>query len=295
MNTAATLRKAYVELHISVFLFGLTAIVGEVIQLSGAVLVWYRLLFTCVSYFIILKHQESQFKLTFRELITFAAVGMILILHWVTFFAGIKLSNVSIILICLATQSFFTSILEPLLLKKTFRKQDTAISILSITGVYLIACAEWNYIHGIIVGLISALLSVLYSIWNKKIVATYHETIVNTYELGSGFLLYSLILPIWLHFFPENKLLPTVKDFILLLFLSLVCTTFAYNLTMRSLKSISAFSYMLAINLEPVYGILFAWILLGDRTIINPGFLLGASLVMLAVIINTWLTVKNKY
>ena len=277
--------KAYLELHIAVFLFGFTAILGDLISLSATVLVWWRVLITCISLFFLLRFGRKMTKLSPKKTAILFGIGIIVALHWITFFGAIKYSNASIALIALATASFFTAFMEPLMLKKPFSIMELGLGLMVIPGMALVVDSIDLSMHtGIYLGLISSILAVIFSILNKKYINDAGPMTITFIELGSAWLFISLCLP-FIFGFSESAILfwPTGMDFLYLLILALACTTFAYILSLRALKHLTAFATNLTINLEPVYGIILAWLILQENEELSPGFYLGCGLIVMAV------------
>ncbi len=277
--------KAYIELHIAVFLFGFTAILGDLITLSATVLVWWRVLITCISLFFLLRFGKRMTKLSGKMIAILFGIGVLVALHWVTFFGAIKYSNASIALIALATASFFTAFMEPLMLKKPISKVEIILGVAIIPGMALVVKnIDLSMYMGIYLGLISSILAVTFSILNKKYINDADPMTITFIELGSAWLFLSVCLP-FLFWFSEKPVLfwPTNSDLFYLLILALACTTLAYILSLRALKHLTAFATNLTINLEPVYGILLAWLILQENEELNDGFYVGCGLIVLVV------------
>lgn len=289
-------RIAYLKLHTSVFLFGFTAILGSLITLSSVVLVWYRLLFAVGVYFIWLVVTKELKKISLKELAEMGFVGVILGLHWITFYGSIKLASATVALVCLSCAAFCAAILEPLIYKTPLDKRNLLLGIVVIVGIYLVftfepAGHEW----GIIVGLTSAVLSASVGVLNKRIIDRYSGALINFYELLVCFAVFTLVAPLYFYLAPvKDNIAPTNTDWLYLLILSIVCTNFAYNWSMEALRSISAFNFTIAINLEPLYGIALAFLILHEDRDVNVGFVAGIVLVLGSVFTNVWLTYRDK-
>ncbi|MBK9013395.1 MAG: EamA family transporter [Saprospiraceae bacterium] len=276
--------RAYLELHIAVFLWGFTAILGDLIQLSALALVWWRVLITSISVLFLLRNGLKIKHLSRRNLVQFGFVGVLTGLHWVTFYGAIKLSNASITLVCMATCAFFTSLIEPLLLRKKMNWTEIFIGFLIVPGMVLIVQNVEVKMHaGIVVGLLSSLLAALFSTLNKKWIDNAEPLPITLIEMSSAWLFLSAVLPFFFQAEPNAILLPSAKDFALLLVLSLLCTTLTWVLALRAMKHLTAFTSNLTVNLEPVYGIFLAWLLLGDQKELSPGFYWGVSMILLVV------------
>jgi len=220
-------------------------------------------------------------------------IGVIVGLHWICFYGAIKLSNASIALVCMATTSFFTSIIEPLILKQKFKGIELLLGIFIIPGMVLIVnSTELAFMNGIWVGLTAAFLAALFAVLNKKYIGNADPYSITFIELGSAWLFISIILAvIFLSPIEDVSFVPVgLNDWIYLLILSLFCTTLAYILSLKALKHISAFASNLVINLEPVYGIILAIILLNEHKSLNLTFYIGCSIIVFTVMLYPILT-----
>ncbi|NNE30419.1 MAG: DMT family transporter [Saprospiraceae bacterium] len=278
----AEVRKAYLQLHIAVLLYGFTAILGDLISLSAPVLVWWRVFFTSLSFFFLFP-VFARLKALPRGLIwRFMGIGVLIALHWITFFGSIKYANPSVCLVCMATTSFFTAILEPSLLRQKHKWYEFVLGLLIIPGMILVVRGlQIDMWVGVLLGLVSAFLASLFSILNKKYIHRADPQEITFVELGSAWLFISLLLPFILR--GNVAFLPEGMDWAYLLVLSLLCTTFAYVLSLKALKHISAFAATLTINLEPVYGILLAFFFLNDAQELDHNFYLGCLVILLSV------------
>ncbi len=277
--------KAYVELHIAVFLFGFTAILGDLISLSATMLVWWRVLITCISLFFLLRFGKKMTKLSGKMILILLGIGVLVALHWITFFGAIKYSNASITLIALATASLFTAFLEPLILKKPISFVEVFLGLLIVPGMILVVKnIDLSMYMGIYLGLLSAFLAATFSILNKKYINDADPMTITFIELGSAWLFISILLPFVFGYSQEPVIFwPTGMDVVYLLILALACTTLAYILSLRALKHLTAFASNLTINLEPVYGIILAWLILNENEELDPGFYMGCALIVAVV------------
>lgn len=280
------LKRAYLFLHIAIVLFGFTAILGKEISLREVMLVWHRLWITVLSIAFIPGVLIALKKMTRTEVIRFMGIGIITCLHWLAFYGSIKLSNVSIALSCLATTSLFTSIIEPWLFKRKVSPLEVILGVVVTIGIVIITQATLGYHTGIVVGLLSALLASLFSTLNKKYMADHHPVTMTFLELGTGFVFLTLLLPVYFNFFPEAVFMPGPKDWLWLIILAVVCTSVAYVLALIALKEISAYTANLAINLEPVYGILLAILFFNEHEELDSGFYVGTTLILGSVFLH---------
>ncbi len=282
------MKKALIQLHIAVFLAGFTGILGKLIDLNEGLLVWYRMLITVITLAVILGFQKEIKKLPWTDTLKVVGVGGVIALHWVTFYGSIKYSNVSIALVCFSSIGFFTAIFEPLILKRRFEWRELALGLLCIAGIYLIFNFNPQYKTGIIIGLISALLAVCFSILNKSFVARIPVKTITFYEMGGGWLVLTLIMPFYMKLFPTDYIFPSFDDWIWLLILAWLCTVWAVMLQLSSLKKLSTFTSNLTYNLEPIYGILLAFILFKENENLSSGFYYGLALILLSVFWQMW-------
>lgn len=286
------MKKALAQLNAAVFLWGFTGILGRLISLNETWLVWYRLLITVVTlwllYFFFIKIK----KLPFLSILSIGLIGTVQALHWVFFYGSIKYANVTIALTCLSTAALISSLLEPLVLKKRFDPVEIILGLFVISGIFIIYNSHLQFSVGIIIGLISAVLTVIVSVLNKKMIHRFEPESIALYQLTGGFLGLSLLLP-WYHFlFPAAAIYPQPLDWVWLIILSWVCTIFTFFLYIHSLKKVSAFTMNLTLTLEPVYGIILAFLIFKENRYLSNWFYLGFSLIALAVLFHTWHILK---
>jgi len=281
----AVMKKALFQLHIAVFLAGFTAILGKLITLNEGLLVWYRLLITVVTMFFILLLKKQLTKISLKDALKFLGVGSIVALHWVTFYGSVKYGNVSVALVCFSATGFFTSIIEPLILKKRIVAVEALLGLLAVAGIYIIFDFHPQYKLGIAFGLISAFSNTLFSIFNKELLLRFSPQTITLYELGGGFLALTFLVPLYLIQFPAAYYLPTSTDWCWLLILGWLCTVLTFELQLKALKKVSAFTSNLTYNLEPVYGIIMAFIFFKENKSFHPQFYMGVALILLTVIL----------
>lgn len=292
ISTPEEKRNAYLQLHVSVFLWGFTAILGKLIELREGPLVWYRMLFTCLSLMLLPSLWKRLKQVKRKDLLSLAGIGCLVCVHWLCFYGSIKFSNVSVALSCLATTSFMTSFLEPMFFRVKHKRYEIFLGLLIIPGIYLIFYFTKFYAVGIVLGLLAALLAAIFTTLNKKMVAKVDTTAITFTELGSGFLFLSMLMPFYLSFFPEATLHPAPNDWYYLLILSIGCTTLPYILSLNALKHLSAFASTLSVNLEPIYGIIMAIFFFQENKELSPGFYIGTLIILLAVFLHPFLHKK---
>jgi drug/metabolite transporter (DMT)-like permease len=288
------MRKAFFQLHTAVFLGGITAILGKLITLNEGLLVWYRLLITVVTLWVLYHFQKKIQQISRTDTLRIFGVGVIAAVHWVTFYASIKIANVSVALVCFSSIGFFTAIMEPVILKHRINLVEILLGLLTIAGIYLIFHFDPRFKTGIIIGIVSAFLGCLFPIFSRGLLQRMNSETVTLFELSGGFVFLSIIIPIYLQWFPTDQLIPGWSDFGWLLILSWLCTVVAYNLLMKALQRISAFTVNLTYNLEPLYGILMAFVIFKEHKTLEKSFYLGLSLIVISVLIQTVL-IYNKH
>ena len=280
-------RTAYLQMHITTFLWGLTAILGKLISISELPLVWYRVLIVSVVMLFIPKIVENIKTLSFKKITTIGGIGIILTLHWVAWYGAVKFANASVAVSCIALISFFISVLEPIITKNAFNKSNLFFGIIVIPGILLInQSLDINLKFGFWLGILAAVLAAFFSIYNKKYTQEIEPNSITFIQMLSGFLFLSFCLPFYLYFTKQLFPIPTSKDFILLMILSVVCTIIPYNLFLRALKATNAFTTSLINNLEPVYGVILAAIFLHENEQLNWKFYIGSVIIVSAVFLH---------
>jgi drug/metabolite transporter (DMT)-like permease len=228
-----------------------------------------------------------------KVILKFLVAGLVIALHWFTFFRAIKVSNVSITLACLSTGAFFASIIEPIFFKKKMIWYEIFFGLLVIVGLSIIFKVEGNYFEGIVLALISAFLSACFAVINSKFVVNYEPKVISFYELLGGVLFFSIFLLATSSFNSDFFQLST-NDFLYLLVLSSVCTAYAFIASTSVMKFLSPYTVMLTINLEPIYGILLAVLIFKEKEQMSSTFYFGALLILITVILNAILKAKHK-
>ena len=281
------MKKAFIQLHIAVLLAGLTGILGKLISLNAGVLVWYRLLFTAFSLWLLAMARRQDIRISRVDLWRIFGIGGIAALHWVAFYASIKYSNVSVGLLCFSAVGFFTAIIEPLVMRHKLDVVELLLGLLVIAGIFFIFQLDPRYKTGIAVGLVSSLLASLFPVLNKRVLRRVQPETVTLYELSGGFIVLTLLMPVYLWLFPTRSLLPGLADLGWLLILSWACTVLAFNLGLLALQRISAFTVNLTYNLEPVYGILLAFVIFREDKYFNGGFYVGLAIILSSIVLQT--------
>ncbi|MCB0465682.1 MAG: DMT family transporter [Aequorivita sp.] len=275
----------YLHLHFIVFIWGFTAVLGALISLEAIPLVWYRMLLATMIIFVFLKFKKEKLKFSLKTLFGFTLGGILIALHWLTFFGAIKASNVSVTLAVLSTGAFFASLLEPLFYGRKIIFYEVLFGLIVIVGLYIIFNVDSSNTLGIILALCSAFLSALFSVINGKFVLKHKASAISFYELMFGVLAISIYLGMTGKF-TTDFFSVSAHDWIYLLILASACTAYAFIASIHVMKWISPYTVMLTINMEPVYGIILALIVLGDSENMSPQFYYGAIIILLTVITN---------
>jgi drug/metabolite transporter (DMT)-like permease len=277
--------KNYLHLHFLVFIAGFTAILGELITIDSIPLVWFRMLIAATLMFFLLKIRRAKINVNAGAIVKFSLAGIIIALHWITFFEAIKQSNISITLAMFSTGAFFASLIEPLFFKRKVIWYEFLFGIFVIVGVWLIMQTEIRYLNGIILGISSALLSTLFNIINGKFVERYSATVISFYEFISGVVFISLFILLAGGFGKSFFLIPS-SDYLYLFILGSVCTAYAFIAVVYVMRYISPYTVVLTYNMEPIYGIILAVLLFPTKEKMSFEFYIGALIIISVVILN---------
>lgn len=277
------MKRALIYLHIAVFLGGLTGVLGRLITLNESLLVWYRLLITVVTLCALGLLRGSFPRIAVKNLVRVFGVGGIVAFHWVCFYGSIKYSNVSIALVSFSTLGFFSAVLEPVIFNRRVSLAELLLGMVAVAGVYYIFHFDTRYTTGIAFGLVSAISAALFTVLNKKLLQHNDARTVTLYELMGGFIILTCILPVYLRHFNLHLTWPSAHDWWWLLVLSWLCTVLAFYLSMSALKTTSPFTVNLSYNLEPVYGIILAFVIYKENKELHPSFYVGLFCIIAAV------------
>ena len=291
----STFKKALLQLHVFVFLAGLTGSLGFLIKLNGLVLVFYRILITVIVLWVLALFRKNIHSYNLKTKLSLLGTGVIIALHWVCFYQSIKLANISIALVCFSSTSLFSSFLEPLWKHAKFQFSEILIGLLSLLGILLIFHFDTQFRLGIIVGLCSAFFAAIFSIINKQFTSHIDVQTIQSYEMTGG-LLFLLPLVLLLGYntgFNSIGLIPTSMDWFWLSILAIACTVWSTHLMLSSLKHISAFTLNVTLNLEPVYGIILAFILFKEQKQLGLSFYAGIICIVISVLIQMRRIVKQ--
>ncbi len=294
------MKKAFIQLHIAVFLAGFTGILGRLIHLNEGLLVWYRLAIASVTMWILFSLTKKLQRIAFKDILKLSGIGFLAAMHWVTFYGSIKYSNVSVALVCFSSVGFFTALLEPLLLQTRIKWIEVLLGLMVIAGIYIIFNFDPQYETGIILGVISAVLIAIVIILLKTFVDRINPETILTYQLSGGLVVLSAVMPFYMNRFPTDYIFPNLNDWMWLLVLGWLCSVIAFQFSMYSLKKLSAFTVNLTFNLEPVYGIVLAFIVYNENKLLSKWFFIGFAIIALSLVIHVVLLLnearkKNSY
>lgn len=276
--------KNYLHLHFLVFIAGFTAILGELISIGSTALVWYRMAIAGILMFLYIKIIKLKIKVSTQDIIKFFVAGIIIALHWITFFEAINQSNISITLAMFSTGAFFASFIEPIFYKRRLIWYEIIFGIIVIIGVFLITKSEIKYINGILLGVSSAFFSSLFAVINGRFIEKHSATVISFYEFISGVLFLTLFIMFFKGGFNAHFFNLTSSDWIYLSILASICTAYAFIGSVKVMKYISPYTVILTYNLEPVYGIIMALLLFPETEIMSTEFYYGAIIILLTVL-----------
>jgi drug/metabolite transporter (DMT)-like permease len=280
------MKKAFLQLHIAVFLAGFTGLLGRLITLNEGMIVWYRLLLTAATMWVLFGLMKKLQKISVKDVLKISGVGFIAAMHWVTFYGSIKYSNISVALVCFSSIGFFTALFEPLILKKRINVVELLLGLITLFGIYIIFHFDTQYKTGIIIGIISALLASLFPIYNREFLKRINVETMLAWQQTGGLIVLSILLPFYLQRFPTKTFIPGLEDFLWLLMLSWLCSVIAFQLSSNALKKLSAFTVNLTYNLEPVYGIILAFMVYKENQFLSKWFFVGFGIIAVALIIH---------
>ncbi|WKV11325.1 EamA family transporter [Marivirga harenae] len=278
--------KNYLQLHFIVLIWGLTAILGLLINISAVAVVFYRTLFATVTLLFILYFWKLSFKVGFKEFLKILGVGLIIGLHWILFFAAARVSSASVCLVGIATCSFWTSLIEPLMSSRKIKIYELALGILVVMGLYIIFSVEFQYLEGLIMAIISAILASVFTVLNGKLTHHHNHYVITFYEMMGALIGSIILIPLYLSYFNSEivDFIPNQWDWFYLIILAVICTVLAFSMSVKVQKVLSAFVVNLTVNLEPIYGIILAFLIFGEEEKMSFGFYVGTSIILLSVL-----------
>lgn len=277
--------KSYLNLHLIVFIWGFTAILGALITITADALVWYRMLFAGIFLALFLVFKKKSFKIPLKSFLKLIFVGLLIALHWIFFFKAIHVSNVSITLSIFSLGAFFASLLEPLFYGRKILWYEVFFGLIIIAGLALIMKVEINYLEGMLYALASIILGVLFTLMNGKLIVDHDPSVISFYEFLAGVVFITIYFLFQGKFTTEFFVL-TANNWILILILASVCTAYAFTASVKVMQKLTPYTVMLTTNLEPVYGIVLAYFILGGKEKMSFEFYIGALIIVITVILN---------
>lgn len=289
------LKRALLNMNAAVLLWGFTGVLGRAIALDAPILVWYRMLLTALIVAFFLTIRKQWLSVPRKDMMALVLIGCLIGLHWVAFYGAIKYANASIALVCLSTASVFTSLLDPFVNKGKFDATEIFLGIIALIGVYFIYQFQQLYGLGILFGVIAAILSSIFTVLNKRVAHKYPARTMVFYEMSTGWAFITLLMPLYIYYFPNAHLFPATtnllgphwyqNDWLWLVVLSLCCTVWAQSLALTALRHLSSCTVTLTVNLEPVYGMLLAFLFYKENKDLHGGFYLGMGLILASVVL----------
>lgn len=284
---------SHLKMHLIVFIWGFTAVLGDLISIREYRLVWFRMGLAAFFLFLWLKSRKTDLKISKPLIMKLSAVGILIALHWIFFFKAIKISNVSITLAVFSTGSFFAALLEPFFFKRKMLWYEVFFGLIIVAGLSFIIQVEIKYLEGILCALFSLIMGVLFTLFNGKLTRDNASSILTLYEFTAGFLLVGIYL-LFAGDYDAQMFSLSLNDWIYLLVLASICTAYAFTASVEVMKKLSPYTVMLTTNLEPVYGIFLAYFILGDSEQMSAGFYIGAAVILVTVLLNGYIKSRSK-
>ncbi|HEY3406481.1 MAG TPA: EamA family transporter [Ohtaekwangia sp.] len=279
-------RSDYLKLHFIVFLWGFSAILGKLVSIPAVEMVFYRSILAAAGMAIVMQATKCSFKVNQNDLIKLLLIGFIVAIHWIAFFGAARISNVSVSLVGFATNSLWAALLEPWFNRARIKKFELLLGLMVITGLYIIFSFDFQYKLGLLFGIAAGFTSALFSVFNSKMVRRVPSFTITFYEMIGAFLAIAIFLPIYKITWATDhqlQLIPQPMDWLWISLLAGVCSIYAYTVAVELMKKISVFLLQLSLNLEPVYGIVMALILFGEKEKMGPNFYIGTAIILVAV------------
>ena len=284
--------KSILHFHGIVFIFGFTAILGKLISIDAVSLVWYRMMLAAAMLTLFMLCFKIPFRLSNKQLLFMIVCGILIALHWVFFFHAIKVSNVSVTLSVMSSGALVTALIEPIVYKRSFDSNEIILGLVVVIALGMIMQTEYHFFDGMFFAFIAVLLSVAFTLINGKVVHKSDARVMSVYQLGTGAICMSVIL-----FFQGKWSVGlfsiTQSDMLWILILAIVCTAYAFVVSIAVMRHLRPFSLMLAINMEPVYGILLGLLIFGSDEKMSLPFYIGTLLILSSVLMNGYLKLKK--
>ena len=278
----------YIILHITILIWGVTGILGKLINMPSSVIVIDRMLVAFLTLALLMFFKKNKKKVSWKDKWQMLVVGVITAAHWLTFFEALKVSNVSLTLSCLASCSLFVALIEPLFFKTKFKAYELILGLFVIFGIYIIFTFEYEYNLGVILSLISALFAAIFTVWNASLIKQNSAHTIALYEMLGGTIA-MLVYFILSGSIELQSIIPQGNDLMYILILGIACTALAFLLGIEVLRMLSPFTVSISVNLEPIYAILLALMIFGDSEIMSKEFYIGFAIILGTIIVNAYL------
>lgn len=275
------------------FIWGFSPVLGRFINTDAYQLVWFRILLTVAVMFMYLKFTKQSLKVSTKHFWQLSGIGVIIMVHWLAFYGAIKVSNISVTMVAFSTGTLFSSIIEPIIFKRKIRFYEVIIGLIIMGGIALIFSIETEYWLGILLGVFAAFTSSLFSVFNSIIAHQLRSGVISFYELSAALLSLTIFLALNGNFKTEFFVVDN-SSIIGLLLLSLVCTVFPFIASVNLSKYISPYTIVLTVNLETVYGIIWAILFYNENKELKPTFYVGVLIILLAIFLNSYLKSLNE-
>lgn len=285
--------KSYLNLHLIVFIWGFTAILGALITITADAIVWYRMLLAAVFLGAFIVFRKKSFRIPLKSFVKLIFVGLLIALHWVFFFHAIHVSNVSITLSVFSLGAFFASLLEPIFYGRKVLWYEVFFGLIIIAGLGMIMKVEVGYLEGMIYALISIILGVLFTLSNGKLIEKHDSSVISFYEFIAGVFFISIYY-LYQNKFSADFFVLSFNNWMLILILASICTAYAFTASVKVMEKLSPYTVMLTTNLEPVYGIILAYFIIGGKEKMSTSFYIGAIIILITVILNGIIKHKDK-
>jgi len=289
--------KDYVQLHFLVFLWGFTAVLGKLVSIPSVEMVFYRTLLAALGMGALILVVRGTFVVSKSDFIKLVITGLIVALHWLTFFGSGRVSNPSTSLVGFATCSFWAALIEPIAKRKKIQVLEIGLGLVVIFGLYIIFSGDFQYPLGLFLGILSGLTAAMFSVINSKLVVRVNAHTITFYEMASACVIVLLFFPIYQNTWADNGQLnldPLWSDWIYIAIMAWACSVYAYSVAINLTKKLSVFFIQLALNLEPVYGITLALIVFGDKEVMGWNFYAGTIIIISAVALYPFLKKKTE-
>ncbi|MFM7196156.1 MAG: DMT family transporter [Bacteroidota bacterium] len=286
----------YVLLHVIVFLWGTTAVISKLVSVPATEMLFFRTLAAAIGLLVLALATRTSLRASGSDLLKMLGIGFIVGIHWVAFFVSAQITTVSISLIGFATCSLWAAILEPIVNKQRIRGIELFLGVLVLSGLYIIFHFEFRFYAGLLLSVLSGFLAAVFSVMNFHLVRRTSATSIAFWEMTGAFLLVTAFLPVYRDHFAADGILRmslVPMDWLYIGFMSIVCSVFAFTMSVQLMKKVSVFTVQLTLNLEPVYGIFLALMVLGEGQYMGWSFIAGAGLIMSAVL--SYPLLKNRF